>query len=640
MLQVGQVLNNRYRVAQWIADGGQSTVYLATDERTFNRQVVVKEFKLGVGASADAETARHQFEASARMLSQLSHPGIVHVIDYFFTDNTPILVTEYVKGETLEERVTLAPMGLPEKQVIGMADQLCDVLGYLHNQMPPVIYRDLTPGNIILTTGDKVKLIDFGIARTFKEGKASDTEPLGTAGYAPPEQHGKSQTGPYSDVYSLGATLLRAATGYDPSLTPFMLPRADRVNGDLKTVSPALSDAIEKATQVDIRKRYQSVGEFRKAVHRSESIRGMARGASIGLVVVVVLVGMLLCSGIGLMLGSAFGAFNPTTATPGASAAVAAILTTATSKPTQAPSPSPAPTATDTPAPSPTTLAGPTITSSLSISDAAALASPLPAPSTLSTPVIPAPPVTPTTPAESATPSSTPTSTPTQTPTPTSIPTATPDPTSTPVPTPSATPIQIDEPTKGTGDLPEPHIAGVGIIHIPGNVSRDRSFEVTVYANNNGGAPANGGSITLSFSQAAEVKITDADNNNIINIDPFDCQYGDSYARVITPDGQCRSVMSYQNTDCQTFIDASQPIAESYYADWEGGTRHYLTVRVKPREDADIVAIYIRASMRSNKAGAQACDILNAPLASEANGVDQQGFPVRTINVVVSKSMP
>ncbi|PJF48611.1 MAG: serine/threonine protein kinase [Chloroflexi bacterium] len=375
MLITGQLINGRYRIIEQIAEGGQSIVYLAADERAFGHRVVVKEFKIGMGTPASREAAMRQFEASARMLAQLHHPGIIQVIEYVLNGDTPLLITEYAEGETLQHRMQLEAFGLPEEQVLDIAEQLCDVLSYLHSQTPPVIYRDLTPGNIIISSSGRIKLIDFGIARTVKVGKTSDTEPLGTTGYAAPEQYGNLQTGPYSDIYSLGATLLYAVTGYDPSLTPFMLPRADLVHPDLKEVSSALADAIEKATRLDITERYQSVEEFRRDIRRARRrspnitiVRSPIRGAHVGAIAGLAVVVFVLCGGIGLMLASALGTLpgGPTedNATaivlPGSAPAPAALSLTETATATVAPTRTLPPT--PTPSPTPTSSSSPTAT--------------------------------------------------------------------------------------------------------------------------------------------------------------------------------------------------------------------------------------------------------------------------------------
>lgn len=107
------------------------------------------------------------------------------------------------------------------EQVLEIGICLCGVLDYLHSQLPPVIFRDLKPANIMLTPAGSLYLIDFGVARRFKLGKARDTRAFGSPGYAAPEQYGSAQTTPQSDIYSLGVTLYQMLTGIDPAQTPF-----------------------------------------------------------------------------------------------------------------------------------------------------------------------------------------------------------------------------------------------------------------------------------------------------------------------------------------------------------------------------------------------------------------------------------
>jgi len=653
MLTPGTILNNRYEILRWLADGGQSTIYLAADNRTFNRQVVVKEFKLGIGMSSDAETARRQFETSARMLSQLSHPGIVQVVDYFVgQDGKPILVTEYIQGETLAERMVGQWYGLPEEQVLDLADQLCDVLSYLHGQNPPVIYRDLTPSNIIFTAGDRIKLIDFGIARRFKQGQTSDTEPFGTAGYAPPEQHGKGQTGPYSDVYSLGATLLHALTGYDPSLTPFVLPRADRIHGDMKAVSPAVADAIARATQVEISKRYQTVEEFRRALHR-KGLASLSRGMRIGIGVTAGLVIVLLCAGIGFMLSSAFSLAaqesTPTAialageATTAASPAANTAAThtpppTDTPKPTATALPTSTPTARPTATPAPTQA--PAIFPTAPIEETEAVPAETPTPPTT---LAPAPTATPTptrrpSPTPTRRPSPTPTRTPSPTPTRTPSPTPTPTPTALPTatPTPSPTVVVVLPPAVGTGDLPEPRIDGIAI---PGTFRPGQTFDVIVWGSNVGGATADAGSITLSFQEAESVELINVDNS-IVQVEPDNCIFNtESYARVITPNSRCSQMMSY--ITCQpSQAPITYPIAESYYLRWEPGKQHFIHARITPRQGTNIVVVDLRMAMTSTKARDRQCSALIVPNAAESSHRDQQTFPVRRYYITSAASQP
>jgi serine/threonine protein kinase len=633
MLTPGTILNERYEIIRWLADGGQSTVYLAADARAFNRQVAVKVFKLAADSS---DASLQQFEASARMLAQLNHPGIVQVIDYFIShDGKPVLVTEYVQGETLAERMIGQWYGLPEPQVLNIADQLCDVLAYLHSQDPPIIYRDLTPRNIILTAGDRVKLIDFGIARTFKQDKSTDTEPLGTAGYAPPEQHGKGQTGPYSDIYALGATLLHALTGYDPSLTPFVLPRADRVHGDLKAVSPHVADAIERATQLEISKRFQTIEEFRRALHR-RGIASAGRNAQVGLVVAGLAVILLLCSGVAFMLSSAFGIslpfeLNSIEATPSLTQdeASATLPTNALTGQSVAPTPRP----TSLPVRQPTLTRAPDLT---------ALLLPTPSPTRtllLLSPTPTRPPATPThtpTPTKpTATPTQTPTATSTQTPTPTAPPpTPTPRPTltPTPLPTPSPTLVVVLPPAKGQGNLPAPRIDGIAI---PGSVRPGEHFDVIVWGSNVGGVPADAGSITISFQEVEEVSLVNV-NNEVIRNEPDDCNFSVvSHARLITPRSRCNQVRSYQ-TCLPSQLPITHPIAESYVVQWAPGDQRWIHARVKPKPNAQVVVVDFRVTMTSAKAQGLQCNALLAPSEAETPHRDQQLFPVQRYFVLVT----
>src|SRR5262249_56284958 len=103
----------------------------------------------------------------------------------------------------------------------GWGDEIWCGRAYVERQGPPIIFRDLKPGNVMVTASGRVKLIDFGIARVFTPGRVRDTQALGTPGFAPPEQYGKAQTDARADVYALGCTLYQLLSGYDPATTPF-----------------------------------------------------------------------------------------------------------------------------------------------------------------------------------------------------------------------------------------------------------------------------------------------------------------------------------------------------------------------------------------------------------------------------------
>ncbi|HEX9069919.1 MAG TPA: protein kinase [Ktedonobacterales bacterium] len=247
-----------YLILRVIGEGGMAAVYQATDTAT-GRAVAIKEMSQdGLGPDETRE-ALDSFKFEADTLMRLRHPNLPQVYEHFFEGSRHFLVMDFIDGQTLEQRLHANGSPLSENEVLRIADQLCDVLGYLHGRKPPIIFRDLKPGNIMVTTDGRVKLIDFGIARFFTPGRMRDTQALGTPGYAPPEQYGKAQTDPRADIYALGATLYHLLTAYDPATTPFSLPPiSSRVSG----VSPGLQRIVEKATQLDREKRYRSVAEL------------------------------------------------------------------------------------------------------------------------------------------------------------------------------------------------------------------------------------------------------------------------------------------------------------------------------------------------------------------------------------------
>ncbi|MNB78708.1 Serine/threonine-protein kinase StkP [compost metagenome] len=207
-LAEGQVLGGRYRIVRRIGSGGMSQVYLAEDMRLPGQRWAVKE-SLSLPGSATTVAAE------AELLISLNHRLLPRVADFFPPDGQGCcyLVMDYIEGMTLAEYMKENPGPLAAGRIISCASQLLEVLQYLHGHRPPVIYRDLKPGNIMLTGSGELKLIDFGIARSFRTGAGEDTEKLGTAGFAAPEQYGGGQSGPAADMYGLGALLLYMASG-------------------------------------------------------------------------------------------------------------------------------------------------------------------------------------------------------------------------------------------------------------------------------------------------------------------------------------------------------------------------------------------------------------------------------------------
>ncbi|HLI09078.1 MAG TPA: protein kinase [Ktedonobacteraceae bacterium] len=254
------ILHRRYLILQTIGQGGMGAVYKAQDMS--NRALVaIKEMGLSNVPQQERAQITHNFKVEASILARLDHPNLPRFHEQFSEGQRHFLVMEYIEGQTLED--LLEHNGpFPERRVLNWARQLCDVLEYLHGQRPPIIFRDMKPGNIMLTTRGRVKLIDFGIARFFRTSSSQDTQLLGTPGFAPPEQYGKAQTDERSDIYSLAMTLYQLMTNR-LSEKGFGLKN---VHAENPQISPAVARALEKATALAPEERYQDVAEFRRAL--------------------------------------------------------------------------------------------------------------------------------------------------------------------------------------------------------------------------------------------------------------------------------------------------------------------------------------------------------------------------------------
>ena len=256
MLKIGSLVDGKYKILNKVGQGGMSVVYLAMNEKA-NKQWAVKEVrKDGV---RDFEVVKQGLVAETDILKKLSHPNLPSIIDVIDTDESFIIIMDYIQGNSLSK--TLEEFGAqPQEQVIAWAKQLTDVLGYLHTRTPPIIYRDMKPANIMLKPDGNVMLIDFGTAREYKEKNLADTTCLGTVGYAAPEQFGgMGQTDARTDIYCLGATLYHLVTGMNPCEPPYEIRPIREINPSL---SAGLERIILKCTQRDPNDRFQSAAEL------------------------------------------------------------------------------------------------------------------------------------------------------------------------------------------------------------------------------------------------------------------------------------------------------------------------------------------------------------------------------------------
>jgi len=250
VLPPGDSLKSRaYTIKERITSGGQSTTYIATREN--GEQCVLKEFILATDTESGAliESAR-EFEAEVSLLSQLDNPGIVKLQDFFAEDGRLYVALEYIQGQSLRQVVQLNGK-LDEAKVAEIATSVCDVLEYLHKSNPPIVHRDITPENILIQPDGKIKLIDFSLA--VRHDGRQTTDSCAKQAFTPPEQF-REEFCTQSDIYALGATMHFLLTGLTPKPISSSSPQSKRPE-----LSTEINSIVERATQLDLDKRYESV---------------------------------------------------------------------------------------------------------------------------------------------------------------------------------------------------------------------------------------------------------------------------------------------------------------------------------------------------------------------------------------------
>lgn len=249
MADIGSVIDGKYEILTEIGKGGMSVVYLAMDTH-LNKQWAVKEIRKQ-GSSKNDEIIVNSLLAEANLMKRLDHAALPRIVDIIENAATIYIVMDYIEGESLDKILKIyGPQA--EETVTAWAKQLCDALSYLHSQKPPIIYRDMKPANVMLKPEGNIKIIDFGIAREYKEQQQSDTTILGTKGYAPPEQY-NAQTDARSDVYALGMTMHHLLTGVSPVGREYRPVR--EYNAEL---SEGIEIIINKCVEPAAENRYQS----------------------------------------------------------------------------------------------------------------------------------------------------------------------------------------------------------------------------------------------------------------------------------------------------------------------------------------------------------------------------------------------
>ena len=243
--------NDTYEIKSMLGKGGMSAVYLAEHKRLHTRwavKVIQKQ-----------QAVKFDFLAESNILKKLQHPMLPRIVDIFESSDQVLIVEDFVEGVTLED-VLKQQRRVDEATGLQWFRSLCDVLGYLHGQQPhPIIYRDMKPSNIMIQPDGSLKLIDFGIAREYKQESSADTTYIGTKGYAAPEQFGRAQTDARTDIYALGVTMYHLLTGKSPYEPPYQFVPVRQLVPDL---SHGIEYILNKCVQSEPADRYQSTAEL------------------------------------------------------------------------------------------------------------------------------------------------------------------------------------------------------------------------------------------------------------------------------------------------------------------------------------------------------------------------------------------
>jgi outer membrane protein assembly factor BamB/tRNA A-37 threonylcarbamoyl transferase component Bud32 len=272
------ILQDRYEILGVHGVGGMGAVYRARDLRfaAVEKPVAVKEMS---NTAPDPRLRRigiQNFEREANILASLSHPAIPKIFDFFSEGERSYLIMEFVEGETLEVLLETHTHPFSQEEVTDWGLQICDVLVYLHGHKPPVIFRDIKPGNLMLTHDNRIMVIDFGIAKVFEHGQRGTM--IGTEGYSPPEQY-RGAAEPRGDLYALGATLHHLLTGRNPQLEPPFTFHERPIRMFNPNISAELEAVVMKALSYDVQERYATSAEMAQALN-SAVPRRRARTAS------------------------------------------------------------------------------------------------------------------------------------------------------------------------------------------------------------------------------------------------------------------------------------------------------------------------------------------------------------------------
>jgi serine/threonine protein kinase len=256
---------SKYTIQSVLGEGGFGITYLAIDTTNGN-QVVIKTLNDTVQKRPDFAQFQQDFMNEALRLAKCHHPHIVKVYEVIQEGNLWCMVMEYAGKDDLGGLIHQKG-ALSENDALYYTQQIGEALAYIHSLNPSMIHRDVKPANILIRNNQgkpQAILIDFGIAREFKQNLTQSQTPILSDGFAPIEQYDKrAKRGAFTDVYALAATLYAMVTGEIPTAAParmmFNLTPPKQINPN---ISDRLNQAILKGMELKPEDRPQSIGEW------------------------------------------------------------------------------------------------------------------------------------------------------------------------------------------------------------------------------------------------------------------------------------------------------------------------------------------------------------------------------------------
>lgn len=262
ILQVGDVvLKGRYEVLKNIYSGGMANVYLVQDNN-LGKHWCMKEIRKSEAGKNDVEY--YSLLQEANIMKSLNHTSIPRITTIEEEGDSIFIIMDYVDGMSIRDWMMRSKTGngrVPQEVAVNWMKQICQVMIYLHNRKYPIFYRDMKPDNVMIQSDGNIKLIDFGISIVIKEKGQTIKNPLGTKGYAAPEQKRKGNVCDLrSDIYAMGKTMYYMLSGINPNLVPEDKQRPIREVDS--SISIGLEKIIMKCCQPNPKDRYQSCEEL------------------------------------------------------------------------------------------------------------------------------------------------------------------------------------------------------------------------------------------------------------------------------------------------------------------------------------------------------------------------------------------